>query len=90
MIIADNRLNKWQLVASAISGYEHFADYSSAKDDYFYELDTREAQIAHIAQYAQEVYNMQLTYFDCAKIYDFVTGTFDGTNARWHAFNELA
>lgn len=60
----DERFNALQQVASGISGYEPYKPFSSASDDYYYELKNDDERINHIMSCAAEIYGDILNRVD--------------------------
>lgn len=86
----ESRYNKLQQVASAISGYDHFDDFSSARNDYYYELDNDDARLNQILIYSCEVYGNSLSRHEAKVVVDFLRMELDMTQDQiWHAFEEL-
>lgn len=76
------KMNSLQNIASEISGYEHYEDFSSARNDYYYECETFEEKNRFLNDH---------DYFseeEVKKLIDFLDGDFD-QNQRWHAFEKL-
>jgi hypothetical protein len=66
-------MNKLQLIASAISGYEPYKSFTSAKDDYYYnECNTESEKLEQILNYAANVYEIELTQEECQEVYNFL------------------
>lgn len=83
--------NDLQIVASGISGYEPNKPWSSAKDDYYYDLcPTFAHKITQIEDYAREIYNIyNLGICEMKQIQQWLDTEFICADDRYHAFKKL-
>ena len=81
--------NDCQIVASAISGYEGVDCANSAKDDYYYSINNEYEKYYHIMEYANDIYEIELTTHQARDIRHFLDKEYKNASERDHAFTEL-
>lgn len=86
-------LNNLQKIASSISGYEHYEDFTSARNDFYYDecdsLDKKISQVLAIGENFGDDDCIILTKDEARKIVEFLDIDFSGSNEMYHAYENL-
>lgn len=84
-------MNNLQKIASQISGYEPTNDFTSAKNDYYYDLKTEQEQVEFLIEFSLNVNDVEkITDVEARKINSFLQDDADmSQNDRYHAFMKL-
>jgi hypothetical protein len=78
-------------IASFICGQdlENFFNYSSARDEYYYELETKDEKIGHIREVAENLFSQEIGNKTATRIYNFLEADYDDQNERYYQLKSL-
>ena len=86
-------MNKFQKLYCAISGFERYECWSSASDDFYYDLINKHASLKDILNYLQSYaleYVEEMTTIECSKVHELLIKKFEGIDDRNLDFDNLA
>jgi hypothetical protein len=78
-------------IASQICGQDlkNFFNFSYARDEYYYQLETKDEKITHIREVAENLFNQEIGNNTASRIYNFLEADYDDQNERYYQLEAL-